>query len=166
MTNDGNPTLGQAANPAAKGLNPRKKDLFRLNRDPALVFRPVMPPDIGEMVEAELRKIRSQFRRRAANIATGEEMLAMQRLDMDCDGTPEQPVGRLEGTGQRGHIDGFDRQRAGCLTGLCDLRQAEVGQTGITVHRIDPGFSVMQIESGLRVPNQMNKLGHGGSIGE
>lgn len=166
MTNDGNPALGQAANPAAKGLNPRQKDLFRLNRDAPLVFRPVMPPDIREMVEAELRELRSQFGWRAADIAARKKMLAMQRFDMDGHRTPEQAMGRLEGTGQRGHIDGFDRQRAGCFTCLRHLRQAKVGQTGITVHRIDPGFSVMQIESGLRVPNQMNKLGHGASIGE
>lgn len=166
MTDDGHPALGQGPDPAAKALDPRQKDFFRLNRDSALVFRSVMPPDVREMIEAELRKIRSQFRRGAANIAAGEKMFAMQRFDMDCHGIPEQPMGRLEGAGQRGHIDGFDRQRAGLFTGFRNLRQTKVGQSGVTVHRIDPGCSVMQIESGLCVPNQMNKLGHGVSIGE
>src|SRR6476660_1848244 len=86
--------------PVAEKLNAVGQHLIRLDHDATLIRLAVaMPPDLLEMIEGQRGKFAPQQARRAADVTTTVQPLAVEALDLDLRRgrvVGKQPEGRLD----------------------------------------------------------------------
>lgn len=121
------------------------------------VYRPLVPPDIGQVVEIQLGKIGAQMCGAAAHIAAMRQMFDRAGGNGDGRDPVKDDLGGLDRTGERRTNDVLYAKA--CR--LCACRQCllptQLGERRVKDHRIGVAIVMGSVEFGLAVADEVDR---------